>query len=75
MRRIADIVEYDCTWPEACEQEARAIRATLDAFQVECFHIGSTAISGMRAKPVIDIPLSLQDVSIALGKRELPALK
>jgi GrpB-like predicted nucleotidyltransferase (UPF0157 family) len=57
-------------------QRLASRKRELFALKVECFHIGSTVISGMGAKPVIDIPLlSLQDVSIALGKRELPALK
>ncbi|GEM_PF-313619 len=49
------LVTYDPAWPVAFEREAQAIRGAMGACLLELHHIGSTAIPGMIAKPVIDI--------------------
>jgi GrpB-like predicted nucleotidyltransferase (UPF0157 family) len=51
-----EIVDPDPSWPSQFELEMRALRAVLPAapgLQIE--HIGSTAVPGLRAKPIIDI--------------------
>ena len=50
------IIDYDPRWPHWFEQESANLRTTLTKdliLRVE--HIGSTAIPGMAAKPVIDM--------------------
>lgn len=55
------LVGYDPTWPEQFERIARQIRALGDAdWTIE--HIGSTAIPGMRAKPIIDVAVRIRDL-------------
>jgi GrpB-like predicted nucleotidyltransferase (UPF0157 family) len=49
------IVEYDPHWPAAFEQEKSAVCAVLSVLPTDIQHIGSTAIPGLRAKPVIDL--------------------
>lgn len=51
------LVEYDSEWPHEYEQEAKRIRTALgqDALRIE--HVGSTAVPGLLAKPIIDIVL------------------
>jgi len=49
------IVEYDPRWPAAFEQEKSAVCAALSVLPTDIQHIGSTAIPGLRAKPVIDL--------------------
>jgi GrpB-like predicted nucleotidyltransferase (UPF0157 family) len=46
---------YDANWPSAFEREARTLRDAWEADLCALHHIGSTAIAGMIAKPVIDI--------------------
>ena len=51
-----EIVAYDSSWPELFAREAVLLHSTLNrwlAGPIE--HIGSTAIPGLAAKPVIDI--------------------
>jgi GrpB-like predicted nucleotidyltransferase (UPF0157 family) len=51
-----EIVDPDPSWPGQFEAEARALRSVLPAvsgLQIE--HIGSTAVPGLRAKPIVDI--------------------
>ncbi|MFJ4998890.1 GrpB family protein [Microbacterium sp. NPDC088619] len=55
------LVGYDPTWPEQFESIAREIRTLGDAdWLIE--HIGSTAIPGMRAKPIIDLAVRIRDL-------------
>ncbi len=53
------LVPYDPAWPQHFIREAGRIRAALSdrAFRVE--HIGSTAVPGLIAKPIIDILLGV----------------
>lgn len=52
------LVSYDPSWPEQFARAADELRALGDpAWVIE--HIGSTAIPGMRAKPVIDLAVRM----------------
>jgi GrpB-like predicted nucleotidyltransferase (UPF0157 family) len=51
-----EVVAYDPSWPARFEEEEKALRRALAAWLVGSIeHIGSTAIPGLAAKPVIDI--------------------
>ncbi len=54
------LVSYDPEWPERFERISAEIRALADADWV-IEHIGSTAIPGMRAKPIIDLAVRIGD--------------
>ena len=49
------LAAYSATWAAAFEREASAIREALRGLSIELHHIGSTAIPGIVAKPVIDM--------------------
>jgi len=55
MTRIIELVPYDVVWPDLFEREAELIRAALGPNCLEIHHIGSTAVPGLIAKPVIDM--------------------
>lgn len=57
------ILLYDPTWPAAFETEARALRDAFgtDALRIE--HVGSTAVPGLAAKPVIDIQVAVASLA------------
>lgn len=55
------IVPYDPTWPEQYAREEVKIRAALDDRVVSMEHIGSTAVPGLPAKPILDIQLLVMD--------------
>lgn len=58
------IVEYDPHWPAQFEHEAERLRSTLGARVpglLRIDHIGSTAVVGLAAKPIIDIQVVLLD--------------
>ena len=54
MREVV-IVPPDRGWREAFEAEAARLRSILGENLVEIHHIGSTAIPGIAAKPIVDI--------------------
>ena len=58
------IVEpYDRTWPAKFETEKRVLRAVLAPWLAGTIeHIGSTAVPGLPAKPVIDIMGAVRDL-------------
>jgi GrpB-like predicted nucleotidyltransferase (UPF0157 family) len=47
--------QYDPSWPERFERERRRIAAALGAEAAGIEHIGSTAVPGLPAKPVVDV--------------------
>jgi GrpB-like predicted nucleotidyltransferase (UPF0157 family) len=50
-----EIVDPDPAWASQGEAAAAEVADALEAYVVEVQHIGSTAVSGLPAKPVIDL--------------------
>ena len=57
------LVAYDAGWPALFEAEAAAIRTAFDALACRIEHVGSTAVPGLEAKPVIDIQISVPSLA------------
>jgi GrpB-like predicted nucleotidyltransferase (UPF0157 family) len=57
------VVDYDPAWPELFRHEADRIRAVLGRRVVQLEHVGSTAVPGLAAKPIVDILLVVPDSS------------
>ena len=53
------VVPYDPFWEVEYENESQKISNILKDILVEIYHIGSTAVKGLHAKPIIDITLSI----------------
>lgn len=49
------LVPYDPQWPAQFAAEASAVKTAMGELLLAIHHIGSTAIPGMAAKPIIDI--------------------
>src|ERR1700712_5661067 len=61
-----EIVDYDPNWPVLFDEEAQRLRAVLDpSLIVGLEHFGSTAISGLSAKPIIDILIAVRSLDAA----------
>ena len=60
-RRI-EIVAYDSNWPTLYEAEGARLRAVFGPDLVAIHHIGSTAVPGLLAKPIIDIMVVIRDI-------------
>ncbi len=59
------VVNYNPLWPHMFEAEAEKIKEIYAGNLVEIFHIGSTSVPGLAAKPVIDIMPVVKDISAA----------
>jgi GrpB-like predicted nucleotidyltransferase (UPF0157 family) len=57
-----EIVPYDPVWPARFADEAVAIAGALgDGFAYTIEHVGSTAVPGLAAKPIIEIAIAVPD--------------
>jgi GrpB-like predicted nucleotidyltransferase (UPF0157 family) len=54
-RREIVIADYDPAWPRRFEAERGRIAAALGDRALRIAHIGSTAVRGLAAKPIVDI--------------------
>jgi GrpB-like predicted nucleotidyltransferase (UPF0157 family) len=59
-KREIVIVEYDHAWQGRFERERERIRAALGDTALRIEHIGSTAVPGLAAKPVIDVLVTVK---------------
>lgn len=57
--RTVEVVPYDSRWPLLFEDEAMLLHRALGGVAVQVHHIGSTAVPGLAAKPIIDILLEV----------------
>jgi len=55
------LAEHDPGWSAVFEAEAARLAAALGDVALRIEHVGSTAVAGLAAKPVIDIQLSVAD--------------
>ncbi|MDX5626912.1 MULTISPECIES: GrpB family protein [unclassified Brenneria] len=60
--RKITLADYDPNWPAKFEAEKLHIANSLDDCFVDCFHIGSTSVQGLAAKPVIDMLLIVSSI-------------
>ena len=58
-RQVVEVVDYDPAWPALFGEAGRALRIALGAVALRIDHIGSTAVAGLAAKPIIDVQISV----------------
>lgn len=57
------VVDYDPSWPERFEAERSLLAGAIGPWVVGAIHhVGSTAVPGLAAKPVIDILVEVADL-------------
>ncbi len=61
------VVDYDMAWPDRFAQIASSLRVLLGGAVREIDHVGSTAVPGLAAKPIIDIDVTLPAEEIAIA--------
>jgi GrpB-like predicted nucleotidyltransferase (UPF0157 family) len=64
------LVPYDAAWPQIFGEECAQLQLALGGLVVEIQHIGSTAVPGMHAKPIIDILVGVPQLSSWAGCQE-----
>ncbi|HCJ1159129.1 TPA: GNAT family N-acetyltransferase [Legionella pneumophila] len=70
-----ELVPYDSQWPKIAEVEIKKLRKILPTNHViDIQHVGSTAIPGMLAKPIIDIQITVDSLT-AIKQTAIAVLK
>src|SRR6266478_6595786 len=59
------VSDYDPAWPATFEQERTSLHTALGPLVLTIEHIGSTAVPGVAAKPIIDLQLSVRSLAEA----------
>ena len=68
-RGIVELVDYDKNWKEEYKKEEKLLRNVLEDRIKEIYHIGSTSIKGLKAKPIIDILIVINSL------KEIPEIE
>ena len=56
------IVDYNPRWPALAEAELRRVVRALGEVAARVEHVGSTAVPGLAAKPIVDLQLSVDRI-------------
>lgn len=56
------VVDYNPDWNKNYLKEEQLINDILKSELINCFHIGSTSVPDLKAKPIIDILLVVNDI-------------
>lgn len=59
------ICDYDRAWPAEFEQERTRLHTALGSIVTTIEHVGSTAVPGLAAKPIIDMLVGVHNLSEA----------
>jgi len=57
------VVDYDPAWPALFAALRAPVAAALGVLTVAVEHVGSTAVPGLAAKPIIDLDVAIPSVS------------
>lgn len=68
--RAVELLPHDPAWAHVARAEAATLRRLLGDGLVAVHHIGSTAIAGIRAKPVVDLMAVVRDLSVLELQRD-----
>jgi GrpB-like predicted nucleotidyltransferase (UPF0157 family) len=59
------VCDFDPAWPAIFDQERARLRAVLGSVVTNIEHVGSTAVPGLAAKPIIDMLVGVRSLSEA----------
>ena len=55
---------YDPSWKDEFEKEKNILKQVLGDYALDIQHVGSTAIPGLSAKPIIDIAVAVESLDV-----------
>lgn len=60
-----EVHDYDPAWPGMFAQERARLQAALGSRAIAIEHVGSTAVPGLAAKPIIDLLVGVENLAEA----------
>ncbi len=69
-RGTVKLCPHEEAWEREAEETIRCLRSLLGDAAADLQHVGSTAIPGIMAKPIVDIAVGAEDFSAVLARRE-----
>jgi GrpB-like predicted nucleotidyltransferase (UPF0157 family) len=63
-RRKVEVVPYSPDWENLFNREQARLKNLFGKSQVSIYHIGSTSVPGLRAKPIIDILIEAENLEL-----------
>lgn len=69
-RGVVQLEPHDKQWNEIAVQTIKTLKAILGDDVIDIQHIGSTAIPAIKAKPIIDIAVGIDDFNRVLLHNE-----
>lgn len=64
-RGIVKLAKYSAKWSRLFEAEAKILRKIFGQTALEIQHVGSTSIPDLDAKPIVDIALAVNDLTLS----------
>ena len=58
--RVLEVTDYDDNWPSEFKLESGRLEKVFNSAFLQAYHIGSTSVPGLAAKPTIDIAIEVE---------------
>ncbi len=69
--RAIDVVAYDPEWPRTFDHIRGYVESAVGDHALDIEHVGSTAVPGLPAKPIIDVDVIVRPTEVAEAIRRL----
>ncbi|MCD4802522.1 MAG: GrpB family protein [Anaerolineales bacterium] len=70
-QREVELVPHNPEWSQLAEEEAKRILEQLSVPVIGVYHIGSTSIPGIKAKPILDFVIEVEDLDDIIRSTEM----
>ncbi|MBU3106507.1 GrpB family protein [Clostridium gasigenes] len=70
-RKCVKLIPYDSCWKEEYIKEEKVLRSIMGEYLFDIQHVGSTSIERLYSKPIIDIAVGLESLSVVDNFRNL----
>ena len=70
-RKTVRLVPYLAKWAELFEAERRCLDAAFGDTIIAIEHVGSTAVPGIMAKPILDMNVGVRTLDVAQGMKNI----
>ena len=69
-RGTVKLYPHETAWEREAEETIARLRPLLGDLALDMQHVGSTAVPGLMAKPIVDIAVAVRDFDAVLERRE-----